>query len=102
MSSFSTTTDEMEQASRHVRTVNETVQGDLARLRSQLAPLEGAWQGAAAAQFSTLMARWDASAARLNSALRDIGESIHSSAVDYQHQEDAQAASMSSITGALG
>ncbi|MGE3287533.1 MAG: WXG100 family type VII secretion target [Pseudonocardia sp.] len=102
MSQFTTTTEEMAQAARHVRAVDEAVQGDLATLRGQLAPLAGAWQGAAATEFTRLMARWDTSAAQLNQALRDIGESIDGSARNYQAQEDAQASSMSTITAVLG
>lgn len=102
MSQFTTTTEEMAQAARHVRAVDEAVQGDLATLRGQLAPLAAAWQGAAAAEFARLMTRWDTSAAQLNAALRDIGESIDGSARSYQAQEDAQAAGMSTITAVLG
>ena len=48
------------------------------------------------------MQRWDSNARMLNDALRAIGESIHASGRSYVQQEDAQAASMSSITMALG
>lgn len=102
MSQFTTTTEEMAQAARHVQTVNEAVQGDLAALRGQLAPLAGAWQGAAATEFARLMSRWDTSASNLNQALRVIGESIQGSAREYQAQEDAQASGMSTITAVLG
>lgn len=99
---FGTTTEEMERAGRHVLSVNETVQGDLAALRGQLGPLAGMWAGAAATEFRTLMTRWDASASQLNGALRGIGESIQGSVRSYQQQEDAQLAGMSSIRTALG
>lgn len=99
---FGTTTEEMERAGRHVLEVNGAVQGELAALRSKLGPLAGAWTGNASAEFVKLMARWDADAKALNDALRSIGESIQGSRVTYQQQEDAQAASMSSITAALG
>jgi WXG100 family type VII secretion target len=99
---FGTTTEEMERAGRHVLSVNEAVQAELAALRGKLGPLAGAWTGSAATAFTALMARWDADAKALNEALRGIGESIQGSRVTYQQQEDAQAASMSSITAALG
>lgn len=102
MAGFGTTTEEMTRAGGHVLSVNDTVQADLSALRSQLAPLAGMWRGAASTQFTQLMARWDTNAAQLNSALRTIGDQIQGSARDYQAQEDAQAASMSSITQALG
>lgn len=100
--SFGTTTEEMQRAGGHVQSVNQTVQGELSTLRSQLAPLAGMWRGAAATQFTQLMARWDTSAGQLNEALRTIGERIHGNASTYQQAEDEQLASMSSITRALG
>jgi WXG100 family type VII secretion target len=99
---FGTTTEEMERAGRHVLSVNGAVQGELAALRSKLGPLAGAWTGQASVEFGRLMARWDADAKALNEALRSIGESIQGSSLTYQQQEAAQAASMSSITAALG
>lgn len=100
--SFGTTTEEMQRAGGHVMSVNEGIRSDLGSLRSQLAPLEGMWRGAASAQFHQLMARWDTSAAQLNEVLRTIGERIQGSATSYQQQEDEQLSSMSSITRALG
>lgn len=99
---FGTTTEEMERAGRHVQTVNETVQGDLSALRGQLGPLAGLWRGRASVEFTNLMARWDASAAQLNAALRGIGESIQGSSRSYEQQEQEQAAGLSSIRNALG
>lgn len=99
---FGTTTEEMERAGRHVLSVNEAVQAELATLRSKLAPLAGMWTGLAAAEFGKLMARWDADARSLNQALGSIGASIHGSRTSYQQQEEQQASSLSSITAALG
>jgi WXG100 family type VII secretion target len=99
---FGTTVEEMQRAGKHVFTVNDTVQADLATLRSRLVPLAGAWRGDAATAFTTLMARWDADAKLLNDALRGIGEAIQGSGVSYQTQEDQQASSLSSIQAALG
>ena len=99
---FGTTVEEMQRAGKHVFTVNDTVQADLATLRSRLVPLAGAWRGDAATAVTTLMARWDADAKLLNDALRGIGEAIQGSGVSYQAQEDQQARGMSSIQAALG
>jgi WXG100 family type VII secretion target len=99
---FGTTTEEMERAGRHVLSVNDAVQAELAALRGKLGPLAGAWTGSASAAFTALMARWDNDARLLNQALRGIGESIQGSRLTYEQQEDAQSASMSSITAALG
>ena len=59
---FGTTVEEMARAGRHVLDVDAEVQADLAALRGQLAPLQGAWVGEAATTFAGLMARWDADA----------------------------------------
>jgi ESAT-6 family protein len=99
---FGTTVEEMQAAAKHVLTVNDTVQSDLAALRSRLAPLTGAWRGEASTAFISLMARWDAEAKSLNDALRGIGESIQGSGVSYQAQEDQHTNDMSAIRAALG
>ena len=99
---FGTTTEEMERAGRHVLSVNDAVQAELAALRGKLGPLAGAWTGSASAAFTALMARWDNDARSLNQALRGIGESIQGSRITYEQQENAQSASLSSITAALG
>ncbi|MCY7343070.1 MAG: WXG100 family type VII secretion target [Pseudonocardia sp.] len=99
---FGTTTEEMEQAGRHVLSVNDGVQSELAALRAKLEPLRGTWTGMAAVEFAKLMARWDTDARALNQALGSIGESIQGSRMSYQQQEEQQVGSLSSITAALG
>lgn len=99
---FGTTVEDMERAARHVLTVNDTVQADLATLRSRLAPLEGAWRGEAAVAFAGLMTRWDTDARTLSEALRSIGESIHASGTGYRATEEQQAGDLSTIRAALG
>ena len=98
---FGTTVEEMARAGRHVLDVAE-VQADLAALRGQLAPLQGAWVGEAATTFSALMARWDADARALSEALRAIGDAIQGSGRTYQQQEEAQYTGLSAIRAALG
>jgi WXG100 family type VII secretion target len=99
---FGTSVEEMQAAGKHVFTVNDAVQADLASLRSRLAPLAGAWRGDAAAAFATLMARWDTEAKALSEALRGIGESIQGSGVSYQAQEEQHTDDLSTIRAALG
>jgi WXG100 family type VII secretion target len=99
---FGTSVEEMQRAGKHVFTVNDTVQADLAMLRSRLVPLAAAWRGDAAAAFTTLMARWDTEAKSLNDALRGIGEAIQGSGVSYQAQEDQHTGDLSAIRAALG
>lgn len=99
---FGTTTEEMARASQHVGAVNAAVQGELTALRGRLEPLAGAWVGRASTQFAQLMVRWDGDARSLNEALRSIGAAIQGSAVTYDRHEEAQAATMTSISNALG
>ena len=92
----------MARAGQHVLGVDAEVQADLAALRAQLVPLEGAWRGEAATAFAGLMARWDADARSLSEALRAIGEAIQGSGRTYQQQEESQSAGLSAIRAALG
>jgi WXG100 family type VII secretion target len=99
---FGTTVEEMQRAGKHVFTVNDAVQADLATLRSRLAPLAGAWRGDASTAFIALMARWDADAKALSEALRGIGEAIQGSGTSYQAQEEQHTGNLSAIRAALG
>ena len=99
---FGTTVEEMARAGQHVLDVDADVQTDLAALRGQLVPLQGAWAGEAATAFAGLMARWDADARSLSEALRAIGGAVTGSGRTYQQQEEAQSAGLSSIRAALG
>ena len=99
---FGTMVEEMARAWQHVLGVDAEVQADLAALRAQLVPLEGAWRGEAATAFAGLMARWDADARSLSEALRAIGEAIQGSGRTYQQQEESQSAGLSAIRAALG
>ena len=99
---FGATVEEMGRAGQHVLDVDADVQADLAALRGQLVPLQGAWVGDAATAFAGLMARWDADARSLSDALQAIGEAIAGSGRTYQQQEEAQSAGLSTIRAALG
>jgi len=99
---FGTTVEEMARAGKQVLDVDAEVQADLAALRGQLVPLQGAWVGEAATSFTGLMARWDADALALSEALRAIGEAILGSGRTYQQQEEAQYGGLSAIRAALG
>ncbi len=99
---FGTTVEEMARAGQHVLDVDADVATDLAVLRGQLLPLQGAWVGDAATAFAGLMARWDADARSLSEALRAIGEAVQGSGRTYQQQEEAQSSGLSAIRAALG
>ena len=99
---YGTSVEDMARAGQHVLDVDADVQADLAALRGQLVPLQGAWMGDAATAFAGLMQRWDADARSLSEALRAIGEAIEGSGRTYQQQEQAQSAGLSTIRAALG
>lgn len=99
---FGTTVEEMANAGQHVLDVDADVQADLAALRGQLVPLQGAWAGDASRAFAELMARWDTDARSLSEALRAIGDAVTGSGRTYQRQEEAQSSGLSTIRAALG
>lgn len=94
--------EQMQGAANHVAEVNQSVQGQLASLRNQLAPLAGAWKGQAATAFAVLMERWDADARGLNEALNSIGEQIRGSGSTYAQTDEAENQSYTRISQALG
>ncbi len=96
---FGTTTEEMVRAAGQVRAVSDAVNGELARLRSQLGPLQGQGSGSAATAFAQLMAKWDTEARRLNEALGAIGEQLGGTATTYQQQEDQNRTAITSVLG---
>ncbi len=98
---FTTSTEDMDLAAKHVMTVNEQVQGELKALQARLAPLAGAWTGDASMAFTRLMERWNTDATSLNNALNSIGGAIQSSGTSYARNEEQASSSMSSISAAL-
>ncbi len=99
---YGTTVEEMQAGAQHVFEVNDSVQSQLATLRNQIAPLAGAWKGQASVAFQTLMQRWDQDAAKLNEALRSIGEQIQGSGQTYAQREEEESQSFTGIQNALG
>ncbi|MGH3696191.1 MAG: WXG100 family type VII secretion target [Pseudonocardiaceae bacterium] len=94
--------EQMQAAANHVAEVNQSVQGQLSRLRGQLAPLAGAWKGQAASAFQVLMDRWDNDARNLNEALDSIGEQIRGSGTTYAQADEAENQTYTRISQALG
>lgn len=101
-SAYGLSFEEMDAAGRHVLDTNQDIQSTLSQLKSQLAPLQGAWRGQASTAFANLMVRWDDAAMRLNNALQGIGESIQASSTTYAQQEEEHSQTMSTITQSLG
>lgn len=99
--SFRTELPTMQQASQHVFQVNDQIQAQLRSLWSRLEPLAGSWQGVAATSFTTLHERWQADAAKLNTALRGIGEALVANQRNYATSEDTNQSGFSRITSQL-
>lgn len=94
---FGTQVEQMQAAAAHVEQVNQSVQGQLKALYSQLEPLAGAWKGQAALAFQMLMDRWTVEAHQLNDALHEIGEQIRGSGATYAHADEAEQQNYSRI-----
>lgn len=99
---YGTQLDTMQQASSHVRDVNQQIQVQLSSLQSRLEPLASTWKGSAAVSYHSLQARWNDDAQKLNRALSDIAEAIVSNRSTYQQSDESHSASFSNITSALG
>lgn len=70
----------------------------LGQLRSDVEATQGVWAGAAQVAFLGVMARWDESAAKVNTALVDISTMLASNTTSYGSQEEQNT---SDITSAL-
>lgn len=90
MAGFTTETQQMQTASTHVASVNQSIASLLSALRAEVATAPAHFKGNAARTFAQLMERYDQDAARLNQALRGISEQIQSSGKSYQAQDEAQ------------
>lgn len=101
-SGYGTELQVMEQASNHVRDVNQQIQSQLRTLMSNIEPLASAWKGSASVSFMTLQQRWQDNAQKLNKALSEIAEALSQSKVTYQTSDEQQASSFGNISGALG
>ncbi|MFC0115007.1 WXG100 family type VII secretion target [Kibdelosporangium aridum] len=93
------TPDMLHKASVDAANVREAQQGHITHLRNQLAQLEGAWEGAAAQAFHSLVARFNTAADKILQDLQTISESLASSAKMYGHQEEAAQQTFSKAEG---
>jgi WXG100 family type VII secretion target len=67
------------------------IQGDAASLHAQLDALQGAWTGAAATAFQTVVQRWRAAQADLEQALSAIDHALRTAGAQYVEIELANA-----------
>jgi WXG100 family type VII secretion target len=100
--SFRTELPGLSAAANHVSEVKGEISGQLSQLMDRLAPLEGSWQGQAAASFHILQQRWIEDANKLSQALDGIAEKLRQSEKGYAQSEEAGATAFSQITNRLG
>jgi WXG100 family type VII secretion target len=99
--SFQTGSAEMLQAVKSMEETNQAMLGNLKTLQGEVEQVAGMWQGAAATAFTTLMAKFDEDAAKLNRDLGQIAEATTGNQKAYQAQEDTTNSAMSQILGGL-
>jgi WXG100 family type VII secretion target len=80
---------------------NEQLQDNGRKLAQAVDSVQGAWKGAAATAFTTLMTQYHSDFKNLNDALFKIAEEVSSSATDYAAQEQAAADDVSAILHTL-
>lgn len=88
------TPEQLQQLSGNVARGSGDIDGTLASLSGQIAPLVGGdWAGAASVQFNALWERWQRSAKDLNSALQGISQLLGNAGRAYAEAEHAIAGS---------
>jgi early secretory antigenic target protein ESAT-6 len=94
MTGIKVTPGQLQALSGNVARGSSDIDGTLASLRAQLAPLLGGdWAGQASAQFSALWEQWQQSAKGLNEALAGISQLLGHAGQSYAEAEQQIAAS---------
>ncbi|BDH58935.1 WXG100 family type VII secretion target [Tsukamurella sp. PLM1] len=74
----------------------------LAQLRGDVEATQGVWAGAAQVAFLGVMARWDESAAKINTSLTDISTMLSQNTTSYGSQEEQNVADLNTVGGGGG
>ena len=93
--------EQMATSGRHVYDVNDQIRTHLSQLTGQLEQLQSQWRGDAASAFLGLRERWDADAAKLNEALRGIGDALSSAQQDYTVRQGTQQDAFANVSSVL-
>jgi|SRR5947209_2216012 len=101
MAGYQTGAQELVQAGQRMEDTNQQLQAALNNVMNEVEGVRGAWSGAAASAFHTLMETYSNDAKKLNDNLQKISEAIAGSADAYRRQEEEAAQSVSSIAQAL-
>ncbi|MGX9295938.1 WXG100 family type VII secretion target [Tsukamurella paurometabola] len=70
----------------------------LNQLRGDVEATQGVWAGAAQVAFLGVMARWDESAAKVNTALVDISTMLSGNTSSYRSQEDQNTSDITALS----
>ncbi|CAM3415306.1 WXG100 family type VII secretion target [Tsukamurella hominis] len=70
----------------------------LSQLRGDVEATQGVWAGAAQVAFLGVMARWDESAAKVNTALVDISSMLAGNTSSYRAQEDDNTSTITALS----
>jgi 6 kDa early secretory antigenic target len=89
MAYFSVDSEQVSAANTHIQSTIGRLQQEISTLHSQLATLEGSWQGSAATSFQELILRWKTAADSLEQSLGQIGQALGLAAQQYADIEAA-------------
>lgn len=76
----------------HIVTTSSQVNGQLADLKSYLAPLVATWEGEASVSYQALQQKWDRASEDVNLVLQRVGSALAETNSDFQSTEKANAA----------
>lgn len=85
------TPEQLQQVSGQLRAGASNVDGILAQLASNVAPLGSDWAGVAQARFQELWAQWQRNARGLNDALNGIAQLMAQASANYDQTEQSNA-----------
>jgi WXG100 family type VII secretion target len=89
------TPEQLQSISSQLNAGAANIESTLAQLAAQVAPLQAEWRGIAQAQFETLWAEWQRSAAGIQHALHGISQLTAAAGANYADTEQAIASSFS-------
>lgn len=85
------TPEQLQQVSGQLRSGASNVDGILAQLAANVAPLGSDWAGVAQARFQELWAQWQRNARGLNDALNGIATLMQQASANYDQTEQGNA-----------
>lgn len=85
------TPEQLQQVSGQLRSGASNVDGILAQLAANVAPLGSDWAGVAQARFQELWAQWQRNARGLNDALNGIAQLMQQASANYDQTEQGNA-----------